>query len=139
MNLFCCSRFIFSRRFSLLPPLQFFFLPLYFVVAALVFCLLFIFFSPLQFFVVVLTSYCHLLPLNRRRKYKAARKEKQGRRQSNNKAAIKNTERLCMVLLSFRNKEHIEFRTGSKHKKRRKTKKLVFQETRQKIQTCMNP
>ena len=28
-----------------------------------------------------------------------------------------------MVLLSFRNKEHIEFRTGSKHKKRRKTKK----------------
>ena len=124
MNLFCCSRFIFSRRFSLLPPLQFFFLPLYFIVAALVFCLLFTFFSPLQFFVVVLTFYCHLLPLNRRRKYKAARKEKKkGRRQSNNKAATKNMERLRTVLLSFRNKEHIEFRTGSKHKKRRKTKK----------------
>ena len=92
MNLFYCSRFIFCRRFILLSPtkklqLSFVIVALTFVVvAALVFCYRFIF----------------LLPLNRRRKYKAARKKIIKRRQSNNKVAIKNTERLCMALLGFR-------------------------------------
>ena len=35
--------------------------------------------------------------------------------------------------------KYIEFRTGSNHKKRRKTKKLNFQKNMQKIQTCVNP
>ena len=34
--------------------------------------------------------------------------------------------------------EYIKFRTGSNHKKRRKTKKLVFQKNKQKIQPCIN-
>ena len=35
--------------------------------------------------------------------------------------------------------EFFEIRTGSKHKKCRKTKKLVSQKNRQKMQTCISP
>ena len=95
MNLLCCSRFIFSRPFILLSPLQFFFLSLYFVVTALVFCLLFAIFLATLIFCC---RFIFLLPLNRRRKYKAAKK-KSGEKK--NKVATKNMEWLCMALLGF--------------------------------------
>ena len=95
MNLLCCSRFIFSRLFILLSPLQFFFLSLYFVVTALVFCLLCVIFLAILIFCC---RFIFLLPLNRRRKYKAAKK-KSGEKK--NKVATKNMEWLCMALLGF--------------------------------------
>ena len=78
MNLFRCSRFIFSRRFSFISQR----------------------FIPLWFFVAALSFYYHLIGDEKKRREKNIK-----RQQSNNKAATKNTERLCIALLGFRKGE----------------------------------
>ena len=103
--------FYFSTLYFVVADLIFL-LPLYFAIAALVFavallfcCRCFSFLSPLYFFLAALIFCCRfifLLPLNRRRKYKVAKKksgEKKIKRwQSNNKAATKSIEWLCLAL-----------------------------------------
>ena len=89
-DLFCCHRF------------SVFFSPLYFIAAALVF------FSHRFSFLLLLYLF---LPVNWQRKYQAAKKKTarkmRKQRQSNNKAATKNTERLCIAHLGLRIEQNI--------------------------------
>ena len=102
--------FYFSTLYFVVADLIFL-LPLYFAIAALVFavallfcCRCFSFLSPLYFFLAALIFCCRLIGEgNIKRQRKKAARKKVKRRQSNNKAATKNTERLCMALLGFRN------------------------------------